>query len=104
MGAISRADLRLCGLARGHLDRRGRPVADGPRGPLALPCDQRLDGPDPADGRSTVALVRTMCDLPGSPTVRTTREATPRALRRIDDTSRSADPRRSHRPITTRSP
>ena len=32
MAAISRANLRLVGLARRRVDRRGRPVADGPRG------------------------------------------------------------------------
>ena len=48
MAAISRANIRLWRLARRRLDRRGRPVADGARGPrdrcapsTARPCSTR---------------------------------------------------------------
>ena len=44
MAAISQADIRLCGLARRRVDRRGRPVADGARGPRRVPRGARLDG------------------------------------------------------------
>ena len=44
MAAISRANICLARLARGRLDRRGRPVADGARGPGLVPRRARLDG------------------------------------------------------------
>ena len=78
MGAVSRADLRLCGSHAG--------VSIGEDGPSQMALEdlamfRAIDGSTvlyPADGHSTVALVTAMCDLPGISYVRTTREATPR--------------------------
>ena len=47
MSAISRAKLLPLRLARGHLDRRGRAVADGARGHRLDPRRPRLDRPAP---------------------------------------------------------
>ena len=47
MAAISRAEHQALRLARGRLDRRGRPVADGARGSRGLPGRPRLDRPLP---------------------------------------------------------
>lgn len=77
MGAISRADLRLCGSHAG--------VSIGEDGPSQMAVEdlalfRALHGSTvlyPADGHATVKLVTTMCDLPGISYLRTTREATP---------------------------
>ncbi|MBA3765281.1 MAG: transketolase, partial [Actinobacteria bacterium] len=77
MGAISRADLRLCGSHAG--------VSIGEDGPSQMAVEdlavfRALHGSTvlyPADGTATVKLVTTMCDLPGISYLRTTREATP---------------------------
>jgi transketolase len=77
MGAISRADLRLCGSHAG--------VSIGEDGPSQMAVEdlamfRALNGSTvlyPADGAATVRLVATMCDLPGISYMRTTREATP---------------------------
>ena len=77
MGAISRADLRLCGSHAG--------VSIGEDGPSQMALEdlamfRALHGSTvlyPADGTATVQLVATMCDLPGISYMRTTREATP---------------------------
>jgi transketolase len=77
MGAISRADLRLCGSHAG--------VSIGEDGPSQMAVEdlamfRALHGSTvlyPADGAATVRLVATMCDLPGISYMRTTREATP---------------------------
>jgi len=77
MGAISRADLRLCGSHAG--------VSIGEDGPSQMALEdlamfRALHGSTvlyPADGTATVQLVATMCDLPGISYLRTTREATP---------------------------
>ena len=77
MGAISRADLRLCGSHAG--------VSIGEDGPSQMAVEdlalfRATNGSTvlyPADGPSTVALVTTMCDLTGISYIRTTREATP---------------------------
>ena len=77
MGAISRADLRLCGSHAG--------VSIGEDGPSQMALEdlalfRAINGSTvlcPADGPSTVGLVTTMCDLPGISYLRTTREATP---------------------------
>jgi transketolase len=77
MGAISRADLRLCGSHAG--------VSIGEDGPSQMALEdlaqmRALAGSTvlyPADGPSTVKLVEQMCDLAGISYVRTTREATP---------------------------
>ena len=55
MAAISQANLRALGLARGRLDRRGRPLADGPGG-------HRLAAGDPRQHRA--APVRRQPDRP----------------------------------------
>ena len=106
MGAISRADLRLCGSHAG--------VSIGEDGPSQMALEdlamfRALHGSTvlyPADGTATVQLVATMCDLPGISYMRTTREATP-ALYGADEefpvggskTLRSEPtPRRSWRP------
>jgi len=76
MGAISRADLRLSGSHAG--------ISIGEDGPSQMALEdlslfRAINGSTvlyPSDGRSTVALVRTMCDLPGISYLRTTREAT----------------------------
>jgi transketolase len=77
MGAISRADLRLCGSHAG--------ISIGEDGPSQMALEdlalfRAINGSTvlyPADGPSTIALVTTMCDLPGISYLRTTREATP---------------------------
>jgi transketolase len=77
MGAISRADLRLCGSHAG--------VSIGEDGPSQMALEdlalfRAINGSTvlcPADGPSTIGLVTAMCDLPGISYVRTTREATP---------------------------
>ena len=84
MGAISRADLRLCGSHAG--------VSIGEDGPSQMAVEdlavfRALHSSTvlyPADGTATVKLVTAMCDLPGISYVRTTREATP-ALYAADD-------------------
>ncbi|HSL11787.1 MAG TPA: transketolase [Actinomycetota bacterium] len=78
MGAISRADLRLCGSHAG--------VSIGEDGPSQMAVEdlaafRAIDGTTvlyPADGNSTVALTTAMADLEGISYLRTTREATPR--------------------------
>jgi transketolase len=77
MGAISRADLRLCGSHAG--------ISIGEDGPSQMALEdlalfRAINGSTvlyPADGLSTIALVTAMCDLPGISYLRTTREATP---------------------------
>jgi transketolase len=77
MGAISRANLRLCGSHAG--------ISIGEDGPSQMALEdlalfRAINGSTvlyPADGPSTIALVRAMCDLPGITYLRTTREATP---------------------------
>ncbi len=77
MGAISRADLRICGSHAG--------VSIGEDGPSQMAVEdlsffRALNGTTvlyPADGNSTVKMVATMCDLSGISYIRTTREATP---------------------------
>lgn len=77
MGAVSRANLRLCGSHAG--------VSIGEDGPSQMALEdlavfRSLAGSTvlyPADGTSTVSLVTAMCDLKGISYVRTTREATP---------------------------
>ncbi len=76
MGAIGRADLRLCGSHAG--------VSIGEDGPSQMALEdlatmRALNGSTvlyPADGNATVKLVTAMCDLPGISYIRTTREAT----------------------------
>jgi len=76
MGAISRADLRLCGSHAG--------VSIGEDGPSQMALEdlasfRAINGSTvlyPADGHSTVRLVTSMCDLQGISYMRTTREAT----------------------------
>ena len=76
MGAISRADLRLCGSHAG--------VSIGEDGPSQMAIEdlsffRALNGSTvlyPADGVSTVALVEAMARLEGISYIRTTREAT----------------------------
>src|SRR5207244_11917720 len=77
MGAISRADLRLCGSHAG--------ISIGEDGPSQMALEdlatfRAINGTTvlyPADGHSTVRLVTSMCDLQGISYVRPTREATP---------------------------
>ena len=77
MGAISRANLRLCGSHAG--------VSIGEDGPSQMAVEdlavfRALHSSTvlyPADGTATVKLVTAMCDLSGISYVRTTREATP---------------------------
>jgi transketolase len=77
MGAISRADLRLCGSHAG--------VSIGEDGPSQMAVEdlsmfralQSSTVLYPADGNATVKLVTSMCDLHGISYIRTTREATP---------------------------
>jgi transketolase len=77
MATVSRADLRLCGSHAG--------VSIGEDGPSQMALEdlammRALNGSTvlyPADGASTVALVRSMSELPGISYLRTTREATP---------------------------
>jgi len=77
MGAISRADLRLCGSHAG--------ISIGEDGPSQMAVEdlalfRAIDASTvlcPADGPSTIELVTAMCDLPGISYLRTTREATP---------------------------
>ncbi len=77
MGAIGRADLRLCGSHAG--------VSIGEDGPSQMALEdlagmRAINGSTvlyPADGNATVKLVTAMCDLPGISYIRTTREATP---------------------------
>ncbi|MGH2539224.1 MAG: transketolase [Actinomycetota bacterium] len=77
MGAISRANLRLCGSHAG--------VSIGEDGPSQMALEdlsmfRALHSSTvlyPADGTATLKLVTAMCDLPGISYVRTTREATP---------------------------
>jgi transketolase len=76
MGAIGRADLRLCGSHAG--------VSIGEDGPSQMALEdlatmRALNSSTvlyPADGNATVKLVTAMCDLPGISYIRTTREAT----------------------------
>ncbi|MGZ5301744.1 MAG: transketolase [Actinomycetota bacterium] len=76
MGAIGRADLRLCGSHAG--------VSIGEDGPSQMALEdlatmRALNDSTvlyPADGNATVKLVTAMCDLPGISYIRTTREAT----------------------------
>ena len=76
MGAISRADLRICGSHAG--------VSIGEDGPSQMAVEdlalfRALNGSTvlyPADGTSTVALVEAMARLHGISYIRTTREAT----------------------------
>ena len=77
MGAVSRANLRLCGSHAG--------VSIGEDGPSQMALEdlammRAVDSSTvlyPADGNSTVKLVAQMCDLPGISYLRTTREKTP---------------------------
>jgi transketolase len=77
MGAIGRADLRLCGSHAG--------VSIGEDGPSQMALEdlammRAVNGSTvlyPADGNAAVKLVTAMCDLPGISYIRTTREATP---------------------------
>ncbi len=77
MGAISRANLRLCGSHAG--------VSIGEDGPSQMAVEdlsmfRALHGSTvlyPADGNATIALVAAMCDLDGIVYLRSTREATP---------------------------
>jgi len=77
MGAISRANLRLCGSHAG--------VSIGEDGPSQMAVEdlsmmRTLHSSTvlyPADGNATIRLVTTMCDLEGISYLRTTREATP---------------------------
>jgi transketolase len=77
MGAISSADLRLCGSHAG--------ISIGEDGPSQMALEdlasfRALNGSTvlyPADGTSTMKLVTAMCDRPGISYIRTTREATP---------------------------
>jgi transketolase len=77
MGAISRANLRLCGSHAG--------ISIGEDGPSQMALEdvalfRAINGSTvlcPADGPSTVHLVTAMCDHPGISYLRTTREATP---------------------------
>ena len=77
MGAISRANLRLCGSHAG--------VSIGEDGPSQMAVEdlavfRAVHSSTvlyPADGTATVKLVTAMCDLSGISYVRTTREATP---------------------------
>ncbi|MEO8475687.1 MAG: transketolase [Actinomycetota bacterium] len=77
MGAISRADLRICGSHAG--------VSIGEDGPSQMAVEdlaffRALNGSTvlyPADGHATVKLVTAMCDLDGISYIRTTREKTP---------------------------
>jgi transketolase len=76
MGAIGRADLRLCGSHAG--------VSIGEDGPSQMALEdlatmRALHSSTvlyPADGNATVKLVAAMCDLSGISYIRTTREAT----------------------------
>jgi transketolase len=84
MGAISRANLRLCGSHAG--------VSIGEDGPSQMAMEdislfRALHGSTvlyPADGTATVQLVTEMCELEGVSYLRTTREATP-AIYRPDE-------------------
>jgi transketolase len=84
MGAIGRANLRLCGSHAG--------VSIGEDGPSQMAVEdiallRAVHSSTvlyPADGNATVKLVTSMCDLPGISYLRTTREATP-ALYATDD-------------------
>jgi len=77
MGAISRANLRICGSHAG--------VSIGEDGPSQMAVEdlamfRAYHGSTvlyPADGNATVQLVTAMCDLEGISYLRTTREATP---------------------------
>jgi transketolase len=77
MGAVSRADLRLCGSHAG--------ISIGEDGPSQMALEdlalfRAINGSTvlyPADGPSTISLVTAMCDLTGTSYVRTTRESTP---------------------------
>ena len=77
MGAISRANLRICGSHAG--------VSIGEDGPSQMAVEdlsffRALQGSTvlyPADGHATVKLVTAMCDLDGISYLRTTRESTP---------------------------
>lgn len=78
MGAVSQANLRLCGTHAG--------VSIGEDGPSQMALEdlsafRALNGSTvlyPADGHSTVKLVTSMCDLEGISYLRATREATAR--------------------------
>jgi transketolase len=77
MGAISRANLRICGSHAG--------VSIGEDGPSQMAVEdlsffRALHGSTvlyPADGNATVKLVTAMCDLDGISYLRSTRERTP---------------------------
>jgi transketolase len=77
MGAIGRANLRLCGSHAG--------ISIGEDGPSQMALEdlaamRALHGSTvlyPADGNATVKLVTAMCDLAGISYIRTTREKTP---------------------------
>ena len=77
MGAVSRANLRICGSHAG--------VSIGEDGPSQMAVEdlamfRAVDGSVvlyPADGNATVALVADMCDRDGIQYIRTTREKTP---------------------------
>ncbi|HEX9298635.1 MAG TPA: transketolase [Actinomycetota bacterium] len=76
MGAIGRANLRLCGSHAG--------ISIGEDGPSQMALEdlasfRAINGSTvlyPSDGTSTVRLVTSMSDLPGISYIRTTREAT----------------------------
>jgi transketolase len=78
MGAIGRANLRLCGSHAG--------VSIGEDGPSQMALEdlagmRALHGSTvlyPADGNATVKLVTAMCDIEGISYIRTTREKTPK--------------------------
>jgi transketolase len=77
MGAVSRADLRICGSHAG--------VSIGEDGPSQMAVEdlamfRAVNGSTvlyPADGNATVRLVADMCDREGIQYIRTTREKTP---------------------------
>jgi transketolase len=76
MGAVGRADLRLCGSHAG--------VSIGEDGPSQMALEdlammRAVNGSTilyPADGNATMKLLTQMCDLPGISYLRTTRERT----------------------------
>jgi transketolase len=85
MGAVSRANLRLCGSHAG--------VSIGEDGPSQMALEdlamfRALDGSTilyPADGNSTVKLVSAMCELPGISYLRSTREKTPSIYEPVEE-------------------
>jgi transketolase len=78
MGAISRANLRLCGSHAGVSIGEDGPSQMAVEDLAAFRAIDRTTVLYPADGNSTVALTRAMADLDGISYLRTTREATPR--------------------------